>query len=426
MSERTTSQRDAQPATGNPTGEGSMALRPGESAGKKRLWVVLGAGLSALVVAGAGLALWLVLRQPAGDWRRDARYLPDDCHFLVTLKAQELLNSKAAEATFKEIARLGQTANATFAEVGAQISGKPAPPPPPLPDPRQQFADGLRKEAGLDLADIQHVTIAGQGGFEAIVVVVRASKPVKAEEILARIQPNKFSKSRVAGHTLYEGIHLSFALPEDRAVIFGSSATLRKVLERNGEATLSPSLKAAVDRADFSKSATVVASWAKLKRSPGFGGGLDLLGAPAVPETGSFSFDVSDGVAATFRGSFKEAGEAEAFKTALERQVAAARKINGIPPALTKVLETIRATQSGNSVTVTASSDAEVVVAMIAQLGTQANRTFTQVGDTIGSTSDGSTFTKKDIAKSVKPAPGDEKRTFKKVGKSPSGNVPKD
>jgi hypothetical protein len=367
-------------------------------------------GLAVATFLGAGLTWWIYAGKGADEWRRDARYLPDGSHVVVTIKVDEFLNSAAGKAAIEQISRLSQQAQGTFEEVGAKISGKPAPPRPPMLEPREFLTKEVRRELGIDPFDIVHVTVAQAEGDRQGVTVARTRKAVKAEEIQKHLARNAFQfvgpkgappaeprSIKVGAFTVYEAAGVSFVIPEDRVVVYGTTESLRAILERNAAARFSAELTEALANADTSKTIAVAAVLPRGQTPEK----VDGLGSAVLPQSVAFSFDVTDQVKITGRGKFQRAEQAGEFKTAVEKVIATARGARDLPPGVGKLLESIQLKHSGDQVHVTANADATAVIALIGQLGTNANQTFTQVGSAVG------------------PAVGKETSgTFKKVGSS--------
>jgi hypothetical protein len=383
--------------------------------GKTALWISLGVGLAVFALVGAGLAWWLLGRKQAYDWQQDARYFPDNCQMLLTVQVDEFLNSAAGQAVIREVALMEYRARQSFKFVSKKINGvdgkgtnpEPELKPEPEPEPRRYYADMVRKETGLDLAHIRHLTVAGAHGGRPV-VIVRTSQAISAEQILSGTGHADVRKVQEGTQTVYEGGRNSFVLPEDRTVVFGPAETLRAIVRRNGAATLSPVLRQAIGQADFSKTVTLAADWQEAKKTRhGKGGfGPDWLDALLLPEAGAFGFELTTQVDITFQGIFQDAGQATEFKAAVERQAALARNGGGLPPGLTKLVQNLRVSGAGSQVSISASSDAQVVVEMITELGRSAQRTFTKVADKIGTTTAQPTFQK--VPNQVSPNPKDK------------------
>jgi hypothetical protein len=316
-------------------------------------------------------------KQPTEAWREDARYFPDATQVLAAVEVDTFLKSSAGQAVVQQITALGQRARSTFARVAQGTSGKPVA-LPPMPAPQEFLAQEVRKEIGLEVSDLRHLTLAKAEGESRPVVVLRTGTKVKAADILKHIHPNDFHAKRVGNHTLYEGAKHAFMLPEDRTVVFGSASLLRAILKRNGAASLSPALREAIAQADFSRPVSVATT--KLD-------GWTWLGASPLPQAGGFAFDFSDGVKISFRAKFKDASAAAKFKTTLDQKIAAGRQLPGTSPMVAKLLGNLRTTVSGGQLTLSTSADPKAVLEAIVQLGTSAQRTFKHVGNAVGSTS---------------------------------------
>jgi hypothetical protein len=381
---------------------------------RKRRVLILGVTAAVATFAGAGLTWWIYAGKPSDEWRKDARYLPDDCHVVATVRVDEFLASQAGKEVIEQVVRLGQNAQSTFERVAAEVSGKPAPPPPPKLEPREAFIKDVRAAIGVDPFDIVHLTVGQAEGDHQPVFIVRTRKVIKAEEIQEHLPNNVFQfigqapqppvrrSTKVGNHTVHEAAGVSFVIPEDRVIVYGSTGALRAILERTGAARMSAELTEALAHTDCGKTLAVAVVPPKGKQAfipEGFNS--------PIPDSASLTLDVTDRVKITGRLKFANSGQAGECKTAVDGILGKAREGSGIPPGVTKLVGSIHVKQSGDQVLLTASADAAAIIDVIAQLGTRAERTFKQVGEKVGAAVD----------PNFKPV-GDGANTFKKVGKA--------
>jgi hypothetical protein len=91
-------------------------------------------------------------------------------------------------------------------------------------------------------------------GNDTTVYVVKTKDSISVDDL--RNDPTlkgPFTDVRVNGYTLYDGTPTSFCRLNSRQVLLGSSGALRTVLTRDKKVEFSDNLKAAIDKADFTK-----------------------------------------------------------------------------------------------------------------------------------------------------------------------------
>jgi hypothetical protein len=311
-----------------------------------------------------GLTWWLRCGDVPDDWRRDARYLPDQCQVVATVKVPELLNSAAGKSILKQIAH---AANSTFAPIG----GKAARAPAPQPDAREQLAQEIRKEIGLDLSNILHLTMGHAEGDWRSVFIFRTRNSVKPQEVLALLPRNAFrvvgtgkpakdpDPIRVGAHTIYvKAGGNAFVIPKDRILVHGAAETLRAILERNAEPKLSADLSDALAQVDDSKTIGLAMVFAKTNNEKTRVSAAEWLGGATLPPAGAMSFEFSEQITAAFKTTFHDERDAAKVLSTVQDSVASAK---GVPGDLGKLIQSVRISQSGAQLTVTARAGPDIV-----------------------------------------------------------------
>jgi hypothetical protein len=360
------------------------------------------------LLSAAGTAWWQRRGDPIDPWPHDARYLPDQCHVVATIKLEELLISSAGKSILKQIARAGRGTSITFAPTGR----KAAPVPDQLADAREQLAQEIRNETGLDLSNIVRVTIGhGEGDWRSV-FIFRTRNPVKPQEVLERLSRNVFrlvgtgkpikdpDPIQVGAHTIHvKAGGNAFVIPEDRIVVHGAAQTLRAILERNAEPKLSADLTEALTDVDGSKTIGLAIVLTKANNEKTIPGAPEWLGGATPPLAGAVNFEFSEQIKATFKATFKDQRNAAKVMSTVQASIVSAKNV---PGEMGKLIQSVEVSQSGTHLTITASAGPDVVagIANPAQMA----RVLGYVGNGLQGRAADSTF--RYVAGSVKSSGG--------------------
>ncbi len=123
---------------------------------------------------------------------------------------------------------------------------------------------GFQQEVGLAPSNVGHVVIAGNLNASnrdetAPIVIVKTRKPVTAADIRANRKDFSYNEIKVGEQMIFETTYRgAFAVVENKLVLVGSNAALRKMLARGKPAELSPELQRAVKDTDLTKTLAFV------------------------------------------------------------------------------------------------------------------------------------------------------------------------
>jgi hypothetical protein len=281
-------------------------------------WLMI--GLIGLLLAGLGVGLYFLLS--GGSSGVNTKYLPDGSQFVATVNVEELLASKA----YKQLST-------------------------DLKKSEKDFK--TEEEFGLSVSDIASVQIGGlmSGGKPDGVVALRIRKSVKGSELTAKIKGDKFKEEAVGKYTLYTRNNDALCVPESNVVLIGEPASLRKVLQRDKAADLSPGLKTAMKDADFSKTLAVAVSLKDVPKNGlnqfGMGGADEMVkGAEAFTASVAVKSDISWKLSVTF----KDSKTADDVKKMIDGAVTMVKANKMLPPDAVAILDSMKTETSGSRV----------------------------------------------------------------------------
>jgi len=287
-----------------------------------------------LAFAGIGLALLLLLGGllwffwPNGVGA-NVRYLPDNSQMVMSIKVEELFNSKAYKQIKDEFPKLEKDME-------------------------------TESDFGFALGDISSVLIGGSesGGKSEVVVAIQTNKPVKADDLQAKIKGNKFTKEAVGDYAMYTRGTSAFCVAESKVVLLGEPDTLRKVLKRDGKPNFSEGMKAAIKEADFSKTIAVAVNVKELMSQSGKKG-AGPVGIPLGGSAGEYFknvegfggwVSVKTDISGRFTAIFKDDKAAVDGKKLLDGLSVMAKNEKNIPSEATEFVQSLEFKQSGNRV----------------------------------------------------------------------------
>ncbi len=320
--------------------------RPRRQGAKKKnrtmLFVGLGCGALLLLTCmgtGVGVGLWWYLSSPIGE---ELAYMPSNCEYVAAVKLDQLVASGAFKQVENELPPQFKQAMAT--------------------------ADA-EKEIGLALADIDRLVIGGPlSGRDEPVVAVRTKKPVKAEDMTAKVKGKSFASSKEGSYTIYEapGGRPAFCVVKKNLVLFGSGAALRVVLRRDKKPEMSANLSAAMKEMDFKQTVTMAFAPQNNTVTPppplgGRGGmpfpGAAMAGPPPGAEWGVLHAKVANDVSITVIVQCKSPADASKAKSDMDESMT---KLRQAPPPLKDLAGAIDIKSSVSGKKVTATIDIKV------------------------------------------------------------------
>jgi phage FluMu protein Com len=329
--------------------------RPRRKGAKKRrsrmmLFVGLGCGGALLLLClgvGAGVGIWWYTSSPIGD---ELTYMPGNCEVLASIRVDQLLASDAYKQIEKEVPQLKQAVAGGDAE----------------------------KEMGLQLSNIERVVIGGAlGNRDKPVVVVRTKQAVKAEDMVGKIKGKSFTGTKVGSYTLYESGGATgdgFCVAKKNLVLFGTSAALRLVLQRDKKPDFPAGLSAAMKEADFSKTIAVAVAPLQTSGAPAPPlGGFPMGGAMAFGQSKEvdgvvIQAKVASDISLSFLVLCKDAATATATKKKLDEELPKL-KTNPMVPADLKSALDIKSSVSGRKLTATMEIKVAPLIKAVKNLG---------------------------------------------------------
>jgi hypothetical protein len=305
------------------------------------LGLTIGGGV--LLLVGVGLLLWWLLGS-SGLSSDELKYLPDNCVAVGSFKPADFFSSGLVKDNAKEM----NTA---------------------------QMESEMKKATGFVPKDIDKVVLGTDG--EGLTVIVKMNKAVKADDIKKAFAEKMDFKdeAKVGSLTMYRtelgDDGPAFCVADSKTVIGGFPAKgLEKVLKRGKKADMSPAFQKIVDKADFGKTvAFAVDIKALAKKGEGLkglanlareaGGGMGGEVDMAIGQLGMLGNQV-DGIAGSVKISSgvdvegtlfcKDADTAKNFKKMADEGIKAAKSSPFTPPEAKELLDKVKVSQSGNTV----------------------------------------------------------------------------
>jgi hypothetical protein len=311
-------QTPAAPANQTPVG------RPPRK--RKKLLII---GLVAfLLFAGAGVFLYWWFSRPVG-LRPVLKYLPGDCFRIEARRPDKIRASAFYQRVIEENRKRGGSAE------------------------DQVF--------GIPYSRIRQVVLAVgmMDGKPDGITIVTMLEGIKPDDVKQRGKKGvMWKEEKVGKHTIYYHDRGTFCMPEDTIVLFASTKTLRKILERDQKPAFSERLAKLMNEADFSHAETTVT--AHHKNGEGLlpyartAGTKDLEGIVTHAEIGA---DMSMKAIAFYN-------DPSAARAALIELTDAFERLKAGRPDYKRLVERneLSFSQSGNQVTMTAKIKADHVI----------------------------------------------------------------
>lgn len=268
----------------------------------------LGAGilLGLLILGLVGGGLWYFVFSSSGP--TEARYLPSDCEWIITIKPAQLLESEAGKDLM----------DALSAEHKEMLS---------IPE----------KKLGLRLKDIKQVTIAGTFGKLDDMVTIFKAKDLDGDDIKKTIEAggSSFDQLTVGDFTIHKdrSSPFAFAVIDGKILILGNADTLQAILERDKKPELSADMQNAMKLVDFGKTFAAAADLRSVpepdKALRGGNPVIDLVRtALRDKEVEGLGLQIETGteVTITITGTCKDSSTAEDYRRMIDGAVVWAKK----------------------------------------------------------------------------------------------------
>ena len=292
------------------------------------------------------------------------QYLPNDSTVIGSFRVDEIMKSQA----YKDL----------------------------MADQKVKTADPLKameKEVGLSAEDLERVVIAVGGGKDKDpVIVVTTKKPVTAADLTAKMTKKKFKEVKVGSFTMHENEDgEAFCVADKNTIVGGKTGVLKGILERNKKAELTAGMKQALALADESKPIFLAINAKGMA-----GDAKGMLPGPAAAhadklEAVALNASLSNEAVVNLVAVCQDSAAAEAIhkeadanlKKAKEGLADITKEFPGMA-SLSKVLDTVKITASGNKVSGTVSVKPTAVLEAIEPLmGMKSQTTFEGVGKPI-------------------------------------------
>jgi hypothetical protein len=287
---------------------------------RRGMWLAIGGGVFALFACCgctglAGFGIWFYNFLQPDSIQHAMKWMPDNCQALVYFRVQDLGKSDA----MKDL--LGQMTE----------------------DEKDRIKRDMEREAGFGPQDVDYVVMGvrdlsldnmnGPRNPVAFMMVVRTNRKVSINDIVDRNPA--LTPSQVGAYTLYSDNRKQMYLSQVDSrtlVLSADQATMRAVLERNGQPKLSESFKQTVADMKFTHHMGGVFNLKSIRQLQKAGGGFPGGGGPdpgamverfekAIVndvETCIFTVDLKDNLEVIFALRYPSAESANKARAALE------------------------------------------------------------------------------------------------------------
>lgn len=303
------------------------------------------------------------------DHTTDHKFLPDNSDFVFSLKFAQVLNSAAVNTLRKEI--------------------------PMVEGALGQMKDAKR-EIGVDLEDIQTVTIGGLlNKKDSPVALMNTATDYTAEKLLNnRNKQGQAAPLKEGTYTIYViDAQQAFCVVNKKQILFGPSKSLQEILKRNGPPTFSNELQSAIKSVDFSNPVVAAADFKELKNlvpvqkqpggrptdgkrdqklegpPPGNGGPGMGMAFPDPPEYGAVEISLSNQIHVKGYGFYKDAKPADDTAKLINGFLAVAKMQKDIPPSIIDLLNGIQLSAKDTTLTAQITLTSNTIVALTKDAG---------------------------------------------------------
>jgi hypothetical protein len=273
--------------------------------------------------AGAGFAWWWFNRPSPWNMDRAQQYLPDNCTLLVSIRWDEMQNSRAFQDLKNAIPNI----------------------------------NGFQQPSGftsLQSAGIEQMVVgAGPEVKNDALVVIRTRKKVTVADLKTGTGASTYTQSTVGRYTVYTSATDAFCVIDPLTTVVGEPATVKRVLSRNQKATLSAGLQQAMQHADFGKHIAFALGIKELAQNQqGLLPANPFMGPrnnTPVPQgmAGQATFDADTHLAITLL--CQDAKAAEDTRKQLDTGVKALKLFPGLPRELSQILDGLKVSVAGSN-----------------------------------------------------------------------------
>ncbi len=320
----------------------AKSFRSARNGGKSFNSMVIVAAVAALAVVGGGFAAfhWLG-RDGVGS---DLRYLPDDCDVIATVDVRALWNSGVSQKL--------KSAN---------------------PDAFNRLTAQMEHQGNVKPEDFGRMTWGFKVDGAHWSGVLHLNKAITDADLVRPGGPPPIQK-QVGPYKLQIVNSVAFCLVDGTTMAMGDESSLNTVLPRTANARVPSDLEAAMKEVDFSKPISMAvatsgilkapsasAMAASMKTIPGGTDGVRCAGIQA---------DVNDDIRIKAVSLCKDAAIADQFKKMGEGLLAMAKmNTTAMPPATTKIMDSIAISVSGAQLTATMTIDKDTIANAAGSLG---------------------------------------------------------
>lgn len=233
----------------------------------------------------------------------ESHFFPDGTAVIASLNFESALGSKLYDKVKEEAAKMGQS-------------------------PEKLFDMEMKPILGLQLTAISRITAAAVTEQE-LIQVIQPRNPVTIDQIKIN-KMGDYKEVKMGRFTLYEGAKDAYCLAEDRMLVVGPPALMKKVLERNKPAQLKPELEVAYRQINPAKTTGLafLPQDALKEIAKAVPGGAALGKVPGLAEAQGFVFqlDLAKGLEIAATVQCKDAGGATELQKIVESGIAAEKK----------------------------------------------------------------------------------------------------
>jgi hypothetical protein len=314
-----------------------------KSMGKLVAFAMVGLAVLVLLGGGGGFAAWYF-------WPRNndpMKFMPDDCHVIVSLKIDDLEHSGAFQEIQKSQALTGL----------------------------RQFPRQYHQNSGLSQAVVLQVwhgekskafMMADPSGTEDYIDVIQTKNAIKLDDYLeGHGGAAAFTKDRVGRYSIYVGTKETVCLVDSKTLVLSpKKETLRVALERGKPPTFSKSLQDALDKVNFSKPFALAASslGSPQVRAQGAQDPFGFTKASEQVEGVALNVDVDADISVAFTILCKNESSARDFKTAWDKMLGILKTFPGVPKEGMDLLTAIKLNVTGSTVDGTAAFKTKTLV----------------------------------------------------------------
>ncbi|HEY1860000.1 MAG TPA: hypothetical protein VGG61_06580 [Gemmataceae bacterium] len=317
--------------------------------GKLLAFGMVGLAVLLLLGAGGGFAAWYF-------WPRNndpMKFMPDDCHMIISLKWDELEHSGALQEIQK----------------GQGLGG--------FRDFQRQFHQNSALSQAVVLriwhgAKTRAFGLGDPSGGEDYIDVIQTKNAIKLDDYLeVSGGANTFTKDRVGRYTIYVAAKETVCLADSKTLIMATKKeTLRTVLERGKAPVFSKGLQDALDKVNFSKPFVLAVSpvAGPQIRAPGAPGAADPFGLDKAVERVdglALNADIDADMIFGFTIFCRNETSARDFKTAWDKFLGTLKTFPGFPKEGMDLLTAVKLNVAGSTVEGTATIKTKTLLKLV-------------------------------------------------------------